>query len=87
MSIVNFSVPATLEKRIAETIREKGFPSKAELFRFVQITNHRETKMFPLDNNKKIASLSRQLDEELRKKVGSKQLPSLKKQMARIKYL
>ena len=34
MAIVNFAIPATLEKQIKKTIKTKGFASKAEFFRF-----------------------------------------------------
>ncbi len=37
MSIVNFSIPLSLEKRISEIIKKKGFGSKAEFFRFAAI--------------------------------------------------
>lgn len=35
MPIVNFSLPATLEKQITSIVKKKGFASKAEFFRFV----------------------------------------------------
>ena len=34
MAIVNFAIPATLEKQIKQIIKTKGFASKAEFFRF-----------------------------------------------------
>ena len=34
MSIVNFSIPKTLEQRIVMTMKHRGFTSKAEFFRF-----------------------------------------------------
>jgi metal-responsive CopG/Arc/MetJ family transcriptional regulator len=37
MAIVNFSIPAVLEKRVDATIKRKGFASKAEFFRFAAI--------------------------------------------------
>ena len=33
MSIVNFSVPQTLEKQIHAVVKQRGFASKAEFFR------------------------------------------------------
>lgn len=87
MAIVNFSVPKQLEKRIGETIKEKGFPSKAELFRFAVIRYLDETEMLPFDKNKRIVDLSGQLETELKKKISKKPLPSLKRQLARIKHL
>ena len=37
MSIINFSIPKTLEKKVVQIIKEKGFSSKAEFFRFAAI--------------------------------------------------
>lgn len=36
-TVVNFSVPKTLERQIAKTVRSKGFASKAEFFRFAAL--------------------------------------------------
>ena len=35
MPVVNFTLPATLEKHIVAVVKKKGFASKAEFFRFV----------------------------------------------------
>lgn len=37
MAIVNFSVPAPLHKKIKKTVKEKGFGSTAEFFRFAAL--------------------------------------------------
>ncbi len=37
MAIINFSVPTTLNNRIKKTVKEKGFASKAEFFRFAAL--------------------------------------------------
>ncbi|MEK7066785.1 MAG: ribbon-helix-helix domain-containing protein [Patescibacteria group bacterium] len=87
MAIVNFSVPKQLEKRIGTTIKEKGFPSKAELFRFAVIRYLDETEIMPFDKNRRLTNLSEQLEMELKKKIGKKPLPSLRKQLARVKRL
>lgn len=34
MSIINFSVPVKLDQQIKKIVKEKGFASKAEFFRF-----------------------------------------------------
>lgn len=86
MPIINFSVPKDLEKRVKETIKERGFPSKAELFRFAVIRYLDELEMLPLDKNKKMAALSQELARALEKK-SRKRLPSIKKQLAKIKRL
>lgn len=37
MSIINFAIPQTLEKRAGQTIKENGFAIKAEFFRSAAI--------------------------------------------------
>ena len=37
MAIINFTIPKNLERRVEDTIKEKGFVSKAEFFRFAAI--------------------------------------------------
>lgn len=37
MAIVNFTIPKNLERRVACTVKKKGFASKAEFFRFSAI--------------------------------------------------
>lgn len=37
MPIVNFSIPKNLDLRIQATIKEKGFASKAEFFRYCAV--------------------------------------------------
>lgn len=37
MAIVNFSVPGTLNHQIKKTVKEKGFASRAEFFRFAAL--------------------------------------------------
>ncbi|MBI5798969.1 MAG: M24 family metallopeptidase, partial [Candidatus Yonathbacteria bacterium] len=44
-----------------------------------------EIERFPLDTNRHIATLSAALEQELTKKIGDKPLPSIKKQLARLK--
>ena len=87
MSIVNFSIPKTLETRIKTAVQKKGFASKAELFRFSVIHYLEEMERFPLDANRNITALSSALERELEKKIGTKPLPSIKKQLARLKKL
>lgn len=87
MAIINFSIPKTLERRVKETVRKKGFPSKAELFRFAVINYLDEAEKARLENNTKIAVLSQKLEAEIVKKLGSKPIPSVEKQMKRIKSL
>ena len=64
MSIVNFTIPKSLEHRVKLIIRKKGFPSKAEFFRFSAIRYLDETEQLPFDQNPRIAALSEMLERE-----------------------
>ncbi len=87
MSIVNFSIPKVLERRIKNVMTRKGFPSKAELFRFAVMRYVDDVEQMPLDNNHKIAALSQQLEEQLNNKIDPKSLPSIKKQLSKLKTI
>ena len=87
MSIVNFAIPQILEKRIEQAIRKKGFASRAELFRFAVLRYLDEEENLPLSNNPEIAVLSERLGRVLKRRFSGKTLPSLEKQMERLKKL
>ncbi len=87
MAIINFSVPAILERKIKEVIKKKGFSSKAELFRFVVLRYLDETEKLPLDSNPRITALSGALERELLEKLEKSPLPDIKVQLKRIKRL
>ena len=63
MPVVNFSVPKSLETRLAHVVKIKGFPSRAELFRYAviryldDIIDH-PVGMRLLDENPHIAALT-----------------------------
>lgn len=84
MPIVNFAVPETLDRRVEKIIKDKGFGSRAEFFRFAAIH-------FIDIVNKPIASeeerfnyLTRALSEEISQRFRGKKLPSAKEQLADI---
>ncbi len=89
MSIVNFAIPQILEKRIEQTIKSKGFSSRAELFRFAVMRYLDAEDNLPLSKNKNIAVLSSHLGQVVKQKLGSVKLklPSLEKQMQRMKKM
>jgi len=85
MAIINFSVPKQLEKRVDSTIKEKGFASKAEFFRFAAI-HFMDVLTRPsrsVDDAYEI--VMRQLTHIVQKKLRGKELPSLEDQMADFK--
>lgn len=80
MSIINFSIPKSLDVRLKEAIKKKGFPSKAELFRYALIryldeSSHYEIGSRSLDENPRITALSGEIEDlivsRLKKKTGS----------------
>lgn len=82
MSVVNFSIPKRLEKRVEETIREKGFASKAEFFRFAAVyfidILDRKTK----NEDERLEYLTNVLQNEISETYRGKKIASLKEQLA-----
>lgn len=82
MAIVNFALPKTLERRIAQTIREKGFASKAEFFRFAAV-HFLDVVNKPFANeDERLEYLTAAIARELRERYRGKKLPSAKEQLA-----
>ena len=77
MSIVNFAISKPLEKQVNQTIKEKGFASKAEFFRFLAF------RFFDKEENydKEIGQLVKEINE-ISKKIDTSKIPSLEDQLA-----
>lgn len=82
MAIVNFSVPKPLDQRINDMIKQKGFASKAEFFRFASLyyldvvgasTTHNEEA--------EMDRLSGLIAEKVNKHYKGKNLPSVREQL------
>lgn len=84
MAIVNFSIPTTLEKRVGQAIREKGFSSKAEFFRYAAIYFIDIVDRPFIDEYERTAYLSNVLSGKLIKRYHGKKIPSVKEQLADI---
>ncbi|MDP2586852.1 MAG: hypothetical protein Q8P32_03720 [Candidatus Komeilibacteria bacterium] len=84
MPIINFSIPRVLEQKISQTIKVKGFPSKAEFFRFAVIKYIDEEGKMPLEGNPRFAYLSGALESALEKKYKKRNIPSIKKQLSKL---
>ena len=82
MSVVNFSVAEVLEERINQTIKEWGFASKAEFFRFLAIDFIQRHKKENFINDPEIDRLSDQLSKLIDKKAALKNLPSAEEQLS-----
>ena len=82
MSIINFNLTQPLEKKISRVIREEGFISKAEFFRFIAWRYLEDTKD---DISQEELDVSvRELTKTIEKKFKGKKLPSLEEQLAGI---
>ena len=54
MSVVNFSITKPLEEKINKTIKDQGFTSKAEFFRFAAVDFIRnDARFLPADDTLK----------------------------------
>lgn len=82
MSIVNFSIPKTLEQRVSTIMKQKGFASKAEFFRFAAIYFIDIMNKANVSEDDRFQILTTALNKELRVRYGNKQLPSAAQQLA-----
>lgn len=82
MSIINFAVAEPLEQKINNAVKEYGFASKAEFFRFLAINFFNINQSLPLDNDSEIAYLVDKIEKVANEKFGGKTLPSIKDQLA-----
>ena len=68
MPVVNFAVPKKLDTRVLHAVRTKGFPSRAELFRYAVIRYLDEVVDRPvgersIDENPRIRALTDDIEE------------------------
>lgn len=84
MSIVNFTIPKVLEKRVAEIMKEKGFASKAEFFRFAAIYFIDIIDKPFVSEEENLEYLTEEISREVREKYRGKKLTSAKEQLADI---
>jgi len=83
MSIVNFTVSEPLEKKIEKALRETGFQSKAELFRFAVI-NYLNNLDRQMSETEEFTYLTSRLGNLIHRRLGKKSTISLRKQLAGI---
>lgn len=82
MAIVNFSIPKTLEQRVNQTIKEKGFASKAEFFRFAAISFIDSSLNNKIDEDARFNYLAENLSKAFSEKYKGKKIEPLKNQLA-----
>lgn len=81
MAIINFEVKRPLEQKIKTAIKDYGFTSKAEFFRFAAINFIMKEKE-KLNEEERFEKLSSELSRAVIKKFKNKKIPSLKKQLS-----
>ncbi len=84
MAIVNFAIPSSLDKRIGTKIKEKGFASKAEFFRFAALYFIDAIDKPFISETQRAEYLVDEIQNELRRKYQRKRVPSLKEQLRAI---
>lgn len=82
MAIVNFSVPKSFEKRVACVIKEKGFASKAEFFRFAALYFMDIIEKPYASDDDKQEYLVKKIQEEVSKNYSKKKIAPLREQLA-----
>lgn len=83
MAIINFAVPENLAKRIDRTIKENGFASKAEFFRFAAVHFLDLVQKPAPSEDERFAFLQTAIQAEVVRRYKGKKLPNLKTQLSR----
>jgi len=82
MAIINFSIPTTLEKRLATVMKQKGFTTKAEFFRFAAIYFIDVVNKPTVSEDDRFQILTRSVKKELHQHYGKTKLSSVAEQLA-----
>ncbi len=83
MSIVNFEVKTPLEQKIKKAIKEYGFMSKAEFFRFTAVNFIHQREISKIEDSR-LQYLSRELEKTVIEKFKKEDIPSVETQLADI---
>ena len=81
MNIVNFSITEPLERKINQIIKEWGFASKAEFFRFIALSFIEREERRKIREDQELAHYSERLEKALEKKIKNKEIPSFEEQI------
>jgi hypothetical protein len=84
MTVINFAIPANLDKKVQKAIKEYGFTSKAEFFRFAALNFLGVVEAPTTDFEAEADRLSKEIEALLIKKFKGKKLPSLREQLDNI---
>ena len=77
MAIINFAIPATLERRVKKKMQTDGYSSKAEFFRMATMRMIQED----VDDSEQIKMLVSAISDEVRIKFKGKRIPSVESQL------
>ena len=80
-TIVNFTIPDTLNKQVQAAIMKKGFASKAEFFRFAAIKALETSNRSFRNADEEIDFLSEQIGKHVARLMKNKKLPSAREQL------
>lgn len=80
MPIINFSIPTTLDKKIDRAIKENGFTSKAEFFRFsaMRYLSHWDEEKYADDQ---LDRISKELTQTVVARLAQGNVPPLEEQL------
>ncbi len=82
MTIVNFSITEPLSKKINRVIKEWGFSSKAEFFRFIAINFVERSERREAKAKAELTQACHDLEKTALKKLKGKHLSSLEDQLS-----
>lgn len=81
MTIVNFSITEPLAKKVNRVIKEWGFSSKAEFFRFIAINFVESSERRRIKEDDELKEYSKRMESALEKKFKNKNIPSFEEQI------
>lgn len=84
MAIVNFAVPPVLARRIGTTIKQKGFASKAEFFRFAAVYFMDTIDKPYISEDGRTAYLVNEIEKEISHIIRRGHIPPLRDQLTDI---
>lgn len=82
MSVVNFTIPKPLQRKVETAIKDQGFASKAEFFRFAALYFVQKLYQFNTPVDEEFSRTMNRLASAIRTKYRGKKLPSLEEQFA-----
>ena len=82
MSVINFTVPKPLEQKITAAIKDQGFASKAEFFRFAALYFVQKLHYFDTPVDEEFTRTMNKLSSTIKAKYRGRKMPSLEEQFS-----